>query len=237
MNIPAERDRLFKLIKDTKANGVVIVSGDRHLAELSMMDAGVGYPLYDLTSSGLNQAFTKWRTLEVNKHRQATMNFGHNFGLITIDWDKADPRIGLQIRDEDGDITIQQKVPLSLLQAAGLKDKLTAVPKIVESGNPLTADEIKKRTNQKVTLELTVQATGMSATLLFLNSALDRKDQDNFTVVLEKAAVDAYKNMGVASPLEHFKGKTLRVTGTLSLYREAPQIKVDDPKQIEIVEK
>ena len=25
------------------------LSGDRHLAELSMMDAGVGYPIYDLT--------------------------------------------------------------------------------------------------------------------------------------------------------------------------------------------
>jgi DNA/RNA endonuclease YhcR with UshA esterase domain len=88
-----------------------------------------------------------------------------------------------------------------------------------------------------VTLELTVQATGMSSTLLFLNSATDRKAEDNFTVVLEKAAVEGFKKMGIASPLEHFKGKKVRVTGTLTLFREAPQIKVDDPKQIEIVEK
>ena len=116
MNFPHERERLFKLIKDTGAEGVLILSGDRHLAELSMMDAQVGYPIYDLTSSGLNQAFRAWRPFETNRHRVATMNWGDNFGLITIDWSQPDPRIGLQIRDVDGDITIQQKIRLSNLR-------------------------------------------------------------------------------------------------------------------------
>ena len=55
-NFPRERQRLYKLIRDTKAAGLVLLSGDRHLAELSLMDGDVGYPLYDLTSSGMNQA-------------------------------------------------------------------------------------------------------------------------------------------------------------------------------------
>ena len=177
MNFPRERERLFKLIRDTKANGVVLISGDRHLAELSLMDAGIGYPLYDLTSSGLNQASSRWRPLEENKHRVSTMNVGNNFGLIAIDWDRPEPLISLQIRDEDGDITIQQKVSLGLLQPGGLKEKVSAVPKIVDTGAPLSAEEIKKRVNEKVTLELTVQATGMSTTLLFLNSAPDRRSR------------------------------------------------------------
>ena len=42
MNFPHERERLFKLIRETGAEGVIILSGDRHLAELSMMDGGVG---------------------------------------------------------------------------------------------------------------------------------------------------------------------------------------------------
>lgn len=46
---PLERARMFRLIRDTKAAGVVFVSGDRHFAELSVMDGGVGYPMYDLT--------------------------------------------------------------------------------------------------------------------------------------------------------------------------------------------
>jgi len=119
-NLPLERQRLFELIRKTGARGVLFLSGDRHLAELSTMDGGVGYPLYDLTSSGLNVAHhEKWRPQELNRHRVATMNIGDNFGLVGIEWDLADPRISLQIRDADGDAVIQHKIPLSLLQPAG----------------------------------------------------------------------------------------------------------------------
>jgi len=34
-----------------------------------------------------------------------------------------------------------------------------------------------------------------------------------------------------------FKGKTIRVTGTVKEYMNRPEIEVSDPKQIEIVEK
>jgi alkaline phosphatase D len=116
MNFPLERERLYNAIRDAGAEGVSFLSGDRHLAELSMMDGGVGYPLYDLTSSGLNQAARAWRPHEPNTHRVATMNWGDNFGLVTIDWNEADPLIRLQIRDVDGEVTIQQKVRLKTLQ-------------------------------------------------------------------------------------------------------------------------
>lgn len=116
MNFAPERQRLFNLIRTTKATGVLFISGDRHLAELSMMDGGVGYPLYDLTASGMNNASKVWRRFEENRHRIATLNWGDNFGLITIDWQQADPLIALQVRDSAGDIRIQQKLPLSLLQ-------------------------------------------------------------------------------------------------------------------------
>jgi alkaline phosphatase D len=123
MNFPHERERLFQLLRDTGAEGVIVLSGDRHLAELSMMDAGLGYPIYDLTSSGLNQAFRAWRAQEVNRHRVASMNWGDNFGVITIDWDRPDPRISLQIRDVEGDITIQQKINLSTIRRKATKPR------------------------------------------------------------------------------------------------------------------
>jgi alkaline phosphatase D len=119
MNFPHERERLYTLIRETGAEGVIILSGDRHLAELSMMDAHLGYPIYDITASGFNQASTTWRPFESNRHRVATMNWGDNFGLITIDWDQPDPRISMQIRDVDGDITIQQKIRLSTIRRKG----------------------------------------------------------------------------------------------------------------------
>lgn len=121
MNFPNERRRLYNLIRDTGAAGVIFISGDRHLAELSMMDGGVGYPMYDLTSSSLNRSSKKWRPYEANRHRVATMNWGDNFGLIEIDWNRADPQIGLQVRDWEGDVTIQRKIYLSTLQPGVIK--------------------------------------------------------------------------------------------------------------------
>lgn len=115
-NLPKERERLFSLIKETKATGVIFLSGDRHLAELSVMDADVGYPIFDVTSSGLNQASKSWRPLEENRHRVATMAHGDNSGMIEVDWSKADPEIRLQIKDVSGDMIIQEKIKLSLLR-------------------------------------------------------------------------------------------------------------------------
>ncbi|MFN7137783.1 MAG: alkaline phosphatase D family protein [Limisphaerales bacterium] len=121
MNFPAERQRLFNLIKETKASGIIFLSGDRHFAEISMMDAGVGYPIYDFTSSGLNQAAKKWRRLENNQHRVAAMNFDDNFGLIAVDWNKPDPIVSMQVLDLDGDVRINQKLPLSVLRPGTIK--------------------------------------------------------------------------------------------------------------------
>jgi alkaline phosphatase D len=51
-NFPRERQRLFDLIATTKANGVIVLSGDVHFSEISKTDEGP-YPLYDFTSSPL----------------------------------------------------------------------------------------------------------------------------------------------------------------------------------------
>ncbi|MGZ0173226.1 MAG: alkaline phosphatase D family protein [Planctomycetales bacterium] len=48
-NFPHERTRLFNVIRDSKANGVVLISGDRHLAEIMEIDSarsGNPYPIY-----------------------------------------------------------------------------------------------------------------------------------------------------------------------------------------------
>lgn len=235
MNFPQQRARLYDLIRDTKAAGIIFLSGDRHLAELSVMDGGVGYPLYDLTSSGLNQGFKKWRPQEVNGHRVGTMNFGNNSGLITIDWDRTDPLISLQIRDEEGDIVLQQKIPLSLLQPGRIGVKKAQAARL-PNGKALTLAMIKEMVDKNCTIEMEVRGTGMSATMIFLNSAESRFDQDNFTIVLDKAAQERLKAGGIADPRKHYAGKTVRVTGTLTLFRDQPQIVIANPAHIEIVD-
>ncbi|MGI9570370.1 MAG: alkaline phosphatase D family protein, partial [Desulfobulbia bacterium] len=51
-NFPLERKRLFKLIEETSANGIIFLSGNVHFTEVSSTDEG-SYKLYDFTSSGL----------------------------------------------------------------------------------------------------------------------------------------------------------------------------------------
>jgi alkaline phosphatase D len=235
MNFPLQRDRLYKLIKSTGAAGVILLSGDRHLAELSMMDADVGYPLYDLTSSGLTQASKKWRFHETNKHRVASMNQGNNFGMVTIDWSRPDPLLSLQIRDEPGDIMIQQKLPLSALQPGFLSSGNSPGELAqLEDGTKLSGPEIKSRLDAKVTVVMKAHATGGSGKLIFLNSHEDFRSNENFTVVLDARAQESLKKAGIDDPRSHFLGKTVVVRGTLSLFRDRPQIMVSDAAQIEV---
>ena len=114
--LPHERERLFSLIRDARASGVFFISGDVHRGELTTMDGGVGYPLFDLTSSGLNRGHSGWRFDRPNRQRIGTMQWGNNFGMIGLDWDREEPRIRFQLIDEEGDVAIQRKVNISTLQ-------------------------------------------------------------------------------------------------------------------------
>lgn len=119
-NHPRERTRLFKLIGDTKAGGAIIISGDRHLAEISRLPKddqanGAGYPIFDLTSSSLNQPSGGSAT-EVNKHRVGENYRKVNFGTIEIDWSKSDPTIDMHVRDLEGKSVLTQRVKLSELK-------------------------------------------------------------------------------------------------------------------------
>jgi alkaline phosphatase D len=229
MNFPHERARLFQTIRDSKASGVILLSGDRHLGELSKMDAGVGYPLFDLTSSGLNMANKRWRALEANRHRVAIMDVGNNFGFITLNWSREDPIIGLQIRDEEGDITIQQKVPLSRLRVSG-----TAAPPRKVAG---LAAEALKQVGKEWTVEFVVRAAGRSGRFGFLNSESDFRSDENLTVLLEldklKEELEAAKIIDLR---KHFRDRKIRVKGVVELYKERPEIRVTRLKQIEILE-
>ncbi len=242
-NLPKERERLYNLLRETKATGVVFLSGDRRLAELSLGDAGLGYPVYDLTSSGLNMGNKRWNGVEKNSKRVMTMTYGDNFGMVQIDWDKPDPQIRLQIRNVDGELTINQKLDLSVLKP-GTTKVIAAAPttpaspdKPVTATNAMTPAEAAKKVGEKVTIEFKVANTGKTrdGSRVFLNSSTAR-DASNFTVVFEmKKLEDAFKKADIANPADHYKNKTVRVTGTVATFRDAPQIVVDDLKQVEVV--
>ena len=81
-NFPSSRDRLFELIQNTENGKVILLSGDRHISELSAIQLdGLDYPLYDLTSSGLTHP---WKNFpgEENQHRIGDVINKKNFGIL-----------------------------------------------------------------------------------------------------------------------------------------------------------
>ncbi len=120
---------------------------------------------------------------------------------------------------------------------------LVVLPALVcaddKKGKPLTTAEAAKKVNQKCTVVMDVKSTGRTrrGARLFLNSEANYKSDKNFVVVIDKQDVPKFKKAGIADPLAHFKGKAVRVTGTVILYNGKPQIKVDDPGQIKVVDK
>jgi alkaline phosphatase D len=96
-NFPNCRKRLLTLITQTKPKNLMILSGDRHMAEISKMDiSGLPYPLYDFTSSGLTHI--RSGTSEVNHHRVGDLIIKKNFGLLKIQWTGDKPTVTMQIR-------------------------------------------------------------------------------------------------------------------------------------------
>lgn len=112
-NFPLERRRLINLIGETKANGVIFLSGDVHYGELSCERNEVPYPLWDLTSSGLTHY---WPTPGPNSNRvyPATVN-ERNFGLVNISWKSDKTDVALTIHDAKGRQKLHHSLRLSSL--------------------------------------------------------------------------------------------------------------------------
>ena len=116
-NFPHQRKRLYELIKKTRADGVLFISGDRHLMELSCDDGrSPGYPMWDFTSSGLTQKTED--VDEPNRHRIGPVRREQNFGMIRIDWREKpeSTRINLQGYGVGGKLLTRQTIMLDSLK-------------------------------------------------------------------------------------------------------------------------
>ncbi len=84
-NFPKEREKLFSLLKKTKAKNLVILSGDRHMAAISKTE-NAGFPVYEMTSSGLNRESRPGGLIPDTTYIGEP--YGPvNFGLIKINWE------------------------------------------------------------------------------------------------------------------------------------------------------
>lgn len=119
-NFPLQRQRLFDLIEQTRAAGVVLISGDRHMAEISSVNPYArGYRLYEITSSGLNSAMGLGGRLLLdndNSLRVGEPLYRDNFGSIAVSRHADGVELSLQIRNDDGEIAGQHQLMLNDLR-------------------------------------------------------------------------------------------------------------------------
>jgi alkaline phosphatase D len=102
-NFPNARKRLLTLIVKTKPKNLMILSGDRHMAEISKMDLqGLPYPLYDFTSSGMTHI--RSGSTEANKFRVGDMIVKKNFGVLKLSWEGARPSVSMQVRTHGNEL-------------------------------------------------------------------------------------------------------------------------------------
>ncbi len=108
-NFPLARKRLLNLIASSQKN-VLIISGDRHIAEFSQLEhPGLPYPLIDFTSSGLTHTWSEvWE--EKNSHRVGELIIQKTFGLIKVDWSSGAPKVLLQSRGLNSALYIEHKI-------------------------------------------------------------------------------------------------------------------------------
>ncbi|HIA46675.1 MAG TPA: alkaline phosphatase family protein [Candidatus Hydrogenedentes bacterium] len=113
-NFPNERRRFIDLIDETEASGVILLSGDMHYGEISVMTENVPYPLYDFTSSGINRV---WEHPMQNIHRISDTEYRPHVGWIEINWETDDPEITLRLETLEGDSPVMRTILLTELSA------------------------------------------------------------------------------------------------------------------------
>jgi alkaline phosphatase D len=112
LNFPRARARLFHLLAATRVPGAIVLSGDRHMAEISRLAVDpLPYPLWEITSSGLTHCWRKGGH-EPNRHRWGSLVAALNFGLAEVDWADGGS-IRLSVIDLSGERRLSERIALS----------------------------------------------------------------------------------------------------------------------------
>ncbi len=107
-----------------------------------------------------------------------------------------------------------------------------------KSQKVIPAADVRNHVGQECTALMKVKASKDAAKRrsYFLDSEEDFHDKNNLSVVISYDHADKFREAGVDNPAEHYKDKTIRVTGKVIEEDDQIRIRVEDPKKIEVVE-
>lgn len=108
-NFPQARNRLLGLLSDTDPPGLLLMSGDRHIAELSKWPFAEGAKsIYELTASGLTHTWSGFLVEEPNQYRVGDLLVSKNYGLVHINWEQGVPEITVEIKSTDNETLLKE---------------------------------------------------------------------------------------------------------------------------------
>ena len=130
-------------------------------------------------------------------------------------------------------------VPIALVlgSTAGLGSLFAADdPKPAEKVIP--AAQAREHIGKECTAILTVKSSKNAAPrkTYFLDSEEDFHDEKNLAIVISYDHADKFREAGIDDPSEYYKGKTIQVTGKVIDEDDQVRIRVEDPKQIKLVQ-
>ena len=110
-NMPDERTRFLTLLKTSDCGPTILLSGDRHLAEVFKMPAqesGLSFDLFEMTTSGLTHAGAPD---DPSPYRiEGTYSRALNYGVIDLNWSGKKPSVTLHVKGFDGKSASTTKV-------------------------------------------------------------------------------------------------------------------------------
>ena len=108
-NYPNEYKRLIELLQTYSVKNPIVISGDRHMSELSQKE--IGYTtLYDVTASGMTEALT-YNLNESNPYRIGQAIGVNNYGMLAFDWENQS--LGFSFHDVHGKTLFAYSVTLN----------------------------------------------------------------------------------------------------------------------------
>ena len=110
-NFPQEREKLLNLIANSGVQNPILLSGDRHIAEImKLVDSRFPKGIYEVTSSGLTHTWSGIAE-EKNSLRVSALVAKLNYGLASFDWTKDE--VLIEIKGENGSVYAKQMIQLS----------------------------------------------------------------------------------------------------------------------------
>lgn len=108
-----DQQRLFNLIKEKKAEGIVFITGDQHYGEILKIPSALGYDAWEFMFSGVNQD-EKACPVGAKIRVGSAAHSKHKTGSIKIEWNK-DPKLTFQVHDLKGQLLLEQSLSKSEL--------------------------------------------------------------------------------------------------------------------------